>query len=407
MGKKLPIFISTLIAASGSFCLQTPLVSATQVITDSGYRAWSLEEMNDFYYRFEADRDAICGSNSECRNELIFQFAEADTKYHALEAYSMMPFIISAINPEESTIRAFYRDIDQMALEMEGILLHNLLNEAYIAWTDNSYAGQSYNFIEQMRNNQHPDGLHEIYKATTELNGGNWFPVETEVEIAAPEAHLKLNANGAIMSFARGGDMSVLAHVNYSECLNSPSYEPGAECQIVFTETGNYTYVPVLLAAPDEPTDEPEPINEPGNGPNGDQTSGPSDDSVDDLTDNELGDTPTTGQGIELNNPTSSPEPTTEDAPTATLTDDDTNSTTANNQTVDKSTLAEATTTILTSGTNTKTIKTPETGANTIERHENNNHNGTFSWWLGLIFALGGATLIWLFLPNHCKNHKK
>lgn len=47
-------------------------------------------------------------------------------------------------------------------------------------------------------------------------------------------------------------------------------------------------------------------------------------------------------------------------------------------------------------------IKTPNTGSGVQE-----NHSTEFPWWLGIVFALGILTLIWLFVPNRKKSHKK
>lgn len=215
--------------------------ASAMVITDSGHQAWSLEEMEELYREFSAEKDIICGDEPECRRELGFKRAEEDPRYMALQGYSMSSFSLSAINPEKSSVRAYFRDIDEMAMEMMGVKERHPLTEARIAWVDSD---DDRSFIEVMRSGHPQDDVHEIYSATTETHGENWFPVETEVEIIAPEAHLEVNDSNLIRLFAVNAPSSVLGWVYYDTCVNSPSYEPGMECRRMFDDEANYVYVP-------------------------------------------------------------------------------------------------------------------------------------------------------------------
>lgn len=243
---KIPI----LTAAIGLLSIPSIPVSA-KVMTDRGRYAWSIAELDKVYYEFEAEKDVICGKDLECRMELPYLRSETDPIYRALEAYSMSSFVLSAINPSTNTFRARFRDIDAMAMEMEGVERHNPLTEAYVAWLDSSYQEPDYTFIDYMRDGYYPAGLHPIYRATTALNGPNWFPVETEVEISVPDAHLELNDRHIIMLYGVNEPSSVLSWVDYNSCLNSPSYHPGMECRLMYDESANYLYVPFEV---DDPT---------------------------------------------------------------------------------------------------------------------------------------------------------
>lgn len=246
---KIPI----LTAAIGLLGVQGVPVSA-MVTTDSGNQAWSIAELNDFYYEFEAEKTATCGNDLHCRRELSYLRYGTDPKYAALEAYSMSSLVLSSINPSTNTFRLHFRDIDHMAMEMEGTERHNPLTEAYVAWLDSSYEGSVYSFIDELRENHHPIGLHIIYSANSTLNGPNWFPVETEVDIVAPDAHLELNDKNEVLLAAFNDPDSVFSWVDYSSCVNSPSYSLGMECRLMYDSTSNYVYVPfeVEVVAPIE-----------------------------------------------------------------------------------------------------------------------------------------------------------
>ena len=364
MGKKLPLLISTLIiVATGATISQDETVSAT-TITDTGLQAWSITEMNELYYQFQVEKDAICGNNPDCRRDLDFKRAESDPKYNALQAFSMSSFVLSSINPAENKFRLYFRDIDNMAMEMEGIEQHSPLTEAYIAWIDSDFTDHDYRFIDAMRNDLHPAGMHEIYKASTALNGANWFPVETEVEISVPDAHLELNHDNLIMLFGLNEPSSVLSWVRYDSCINSPNYQTGMECRLMYNENANYVYVPFWPEA-DSKTD-----------------------SVPDSNSN-LDTAPI---------PDSSLEPATNSAAPS-----------VNNSNPEENLVSSSEAESILSSKNTqKTEKTENaTAPNTGEVTASQDGSIEFPWWLGVIFTSGLAALIWLFWPNRQKSSKK
>lgn len=247
MDKKKPfftlIFTVAMIMLTSSFNATTTFA---KVITDHGNYAWSIPEMEELYYRTMAEDEELCGKDRDCRLDLEEKRVMEDPIYEALRVYSMSTFVMSAVNPSTNTIRAYFRDIDTMAMETELEEVHIPLTEAYIVWVDSEYGGNDYSFVSELRSGSPTKGLHEIYRATAELNGSNWFPVETEVEIVNPDAQLELNTEGKIRLFGLNYPSSIMSWVDYSDCLNSPYYEEGMECRIMYEATGEYTYVPFV-----------------------------------------------------------------------------------------------------------------------------------------------------------------
>lgn len=367
MAKKLPLLISTLIIAASFGCQRASQASA-MVITDTGDRAWSIEEMNELYYQFEAEKDVICGQDRDCRRDLGYERSEVDKQYAALQAYSMSSMVLSSINPSQNTVRLYFRDIDFMAMEMEGEERHNPLTEAYVAWLDHDYAGQDYTFVDAMRQDLHPVGLHEIYKADVNSHGENWIPVETEVEISAPDAELELNDSKMIMLFALNAPTSVLSWVYYSSCIDSPNYQSGMECRRMYSENG-YVYVPfwpetVGYGAGSASDDSNEDGDIAGNtaGGNGADDLGPSTDS--DLAEN-----------ISL-----------------ALAD----SSTDNEKASDSLLLATSESVSREDLKLSSTPSAPNTGSGA-------NVESSTEWWLYAIYGLGLAALVWLFWPLRSK----
>lgn len=245
MGKLVPsLIISTLIMVASSCLLPETAVYASEYNAEWG-ELWTIDEARDFYYEVEAEKEATCGDNLDCLRFYYYDLPMDNPRNAIAEIYRMTSFMITAVNPTENTLRAYFRDNDFMAMEMDGEDVHYPMTELYIIWLDSSYDNYGVSYITAMRGDFLVDGMHPLYKATSELNGENWFPVEEEIEIVAPEgANLIDNESGRIDFYARFYPSSVLGGNNYSSCLQSASYEPGMECRVMFKNDGSYFYIP-------------------------------------------------------------------------------------------------------------------------------------------------------------------
>ena len=246
MGQKIPKLI-TAIAATAIVSVALPsrsLVHASTFHNELG-ELWSISEAKDIYYEVEAGINALCGNDYECRCAYDNEHMFVDSKYQVARAYSSTNMFITAINPEKNSIRVFYRDLNDIAIETGEGEIHRPLTELRIVWLDSNYNRYGTSFIEGLREDLSVDGVHLIYSASTELNGANWFPVESEVEIIAQNTHLSENTNNIIEFFAAFEPSALLSTSRYSSCIQSSEYESGMECRIMFKESGGYTYIPV------------------------------------------------------------------------------------------------------------------------------------------------------------------
>ncbi len=243
MGKTLKL-ISTFVMATA--LTSTSIIAPTHASTLSAEHGelWSIEEAKNFYYEVEAEKDQVCGADINCRRDYNYNFLFDNPKYAIAEIYSMTSFMITAVNPAENSIKAYFRDLDNMAMEIDGEEKHYPLNELYIIWLDSDYDRYGISYIDAFRGGFLASGMHPIYQATTESNGENWFPVESEFEIVAPDADITQNESSMIEFYARFSPSSVLGLNNYSTCFASNDYEPGMECRMMYRGDGSYVFIP-------------------------------------------------------------------------------------------------------------------------------------------------------------------
>lgn len=428
MPSKIPILISLAAAIVAGSAL-APTTAFAETITSRGTKAWSIAEMQDLYVEAQAKKDDLCDKDPDCRRDLDFIWADEDPKYAALQAYSMSSFVLSAINPSKNTVRAYFRDLDPMALEMEGEERHTELTEAYVVWLEDTFDEYKTSFISEIRAGRHRDDMHEIYIASTEKNGANWFPAETEVEISAPDAELEKNTKGMIRLFALNAPSSVLSYVDYSDCLNSPDYQPGMECRLMYDETANRVYQPFVPAdaktetSDDQPSggDDASNIADAGNDDSGKDTNPAPQDS----TGSQEGATDDSGPHSD-SNVDSSPSPalfarveTTSSTASTIAAPTTTSSNNTNNSSAPTTTSAAASQPLATS-----TDASAESSANSIEDGaeplaaattsvstplggDSCDQNKTFPWWIVLLLILGDILVIWWLLPNRSRKTPK
>ena len=243
MGKTLTLISTFVIAATLTSASLTIPTYASTSSTEWG-ELWSIEEAKNFYYEVEAEKDQVCGTDINCRRDYNYYHMFDNPKYNIAEVYSMTSFMITAVNPAENSIKAYFRDLDQMAMEIDGEEKHYPLNELYIIWLDSDYDRYGISYIDAFRGGFLVPGMHPIYQATTEQNGENWFPVESEFEITAPDANIVQNESNMIEFYVRFSPSAVLGLNNYSTCFESNDYELGMECRMMFKDDGSYVFVP-------------------------------------------------------------------------------------------------------------------------------------------------------------------
>lgn len=368
--------ISTLIVAGAL----SPLNLSGNVFAETATteRAWSISEAKEIYHDYKTQMETTCGDDYGCQYGFLDTLKQQDSKYNVVEAYLRRSFWISAVNPEQNTIKGYFQNFSYNMWEMrmeEAALnpeeepfleeLYSSVSELYAYWLSEDYSNKW--FIAQIRRGEPVSGLHLLAKAKADFSSFEWFPAETEVELRAPDADLADNSGNPIyyyIDMSTNGSFSNIS--DYSECINSPDYTSGMECRLMFKEDGSFAYLPFSTQV----VTNTEGTNTEGNGTS--NTSG-NDSSSSDNTSN------------------------TSDS-TSSISGDGSSSTSSNSADASTATDATATTNAFVSDSTT-----PDTGEATAPQE----NSTEFPWWLGAIFLLGFSTLTWLFWPQNHKIPKK
>ena len=345
MGKKIPLLISTLAVGMAGMTF-SPSVEALY-IDDDDVTWYTVSELLEYKGEVEQEISDLCGEDFGCRQEYNFNKMETDSKYHALEQLQERQFVMTAVNPSEEYIEVLFFGEDMMLSRM-GIKEELEINQLYIGWLEND--------VERI----YRDGMDPSKYLRGEIDGAHnlsyWHVGDTENKITY-NAINRLNATG-IRDNNSGqfiynldtleNKFSAYGRFDYSGCMAESDYELGKECRLMISSEKGSAYVP-----PREIVMNSE-VNTLDNNNNNHSNSDNDNDSDD-------------GNGNRNDN-----------------NDNGNNKDEGKNKTV----------------TNSNQIKSPETGVGSYQEA------AEFPWWLGVIFASGLATLIWLFWPNRKSRQK-
>lgn len=378
--QKLLLLSSIIIPALvGITVLSSPPASAKEV--KDGINYWSVAEMADFKTALDAEAQAICEDDYECRENLHYKRLDLGGQYVALEVFEMERFIVSSINPDAETIKLYYQDEDKMLSRIYGYPVQIGVKDFYLLWVEESIG----NPIEQggwlMYGHRYPYFLGEksAVEAATHIlvdenqitSGYGWFIPNEEREYSVAGSEL-INDTAHVLYFSLlgtdNGRMDGLR--DYSSCFEpSLGYQIGMECKAMFGEDGLIAYFPT--GTPREIVTQD------------DSSQTPDDTGTTATSDN--------GANINLNNDSDN-APTVSGAETGLAALAEINSNSTAETTREAATLSN-------SG-----ITTPDTGENGHEyRDADQGSKPEFPWWLGLILASSLAALIWLFWPRRQK----
>lgn len=376
--QKLFLLSSILIPAlAGITVLSSPPASAKEV--KDGISYWSVTEMADFKTALDAEAQAICEDDYECRENLHYKRLDLGGQYMALEVFEMERFIVSSINPDAEIIKLYYQDEDKMLSRIYGYPVQIGVKDFYLLWVEESIG----NPVEQggwlMYGQRYPYFLGEksAVEAATHIlvdenqttSGYGWFTPNEEREYSVAGSEL-INDTAHMLYFSLlgtdNGRMDGLR--DYSSCFEpSLGYQIGMECKAMFGEDGLITYFPSgtprEIATQDDDSQTPDDTD----------TIIASDDGSN-FTPNGYSNNASTADDVKTSTTTSAIATTSE-------------------------TVKEAT------AKPGAGITTPDTGENGHEFTDSDRGSKPeFPWWLGLILASSLAALIWLFWPG---KHKK
>ena len=239
MAKKIftPILIFlTLISGT---CLKTSTVSAA-----SAKQIWTIPQLIAMKNEINIELTEVCNSDIACEDEFFFEHSRFDTAYKIVDGFRRSILLITAINPEESTIRVLFQDDSPMLNELFGGKRQAVLDELYIAWF--SEQPNMYNSYYAVHGN-YPEGMyHPLFAGSATANGANWFVPNTEVTLSINDAAVLYNVPYLIYFTMEADITNATGAYDYSDCMNSPAYETGMECRMVFDDEKGISFLPFL-----------------------------------------------------------------------------------------------------------------------------------------------------------------
>lgn len=347
-------------------------VAPMTVLEENGTTWWSVEELLNFNQEVEAEKEAECGDNQDCRMEFGWSMIERGPKYSALNNLLEGQFWVTSVNPAAETVKVLFYDDDMMLRHM-GIEEKLEIEHLYLGWFD-EWRGQIYNYDHDGFTNGTTPGSHPLYDSTTE--GVDVIVPWQESELSVVGGGLIYNTTGKLdyALYAKYNMFNAQGHFDYSSCLSAPDYQEGMECQMMISGDQWISYFP-----PREQINEPE------------------------ITNNEPED------------PITEPEPQPTTDPTETIImepDGDINlavndpiqpfSSETGESIPSEETIPLFAQIIITEN-NPATPKAPETG----KSMKTLNHSIEMPWWFIILNILGALFIIWWFMPIRRKNHPK
>ncbi len=236
MAKKLSL-ISFLTILASSFGLQVAPVFARE-----SSEIWTIPQLIAMQEDVAAETAELCAGDTFCEDELYFSHLETGGKYAALDGFSNMLILVTAINPANSTIRVVFHDEDPMMRWLPEEDRRATLDELYVSKFSNHPTLDEAHDI--MRSGDSTDTHHPLFSGTTATNGAGWLTPNIEVELPITNA-ASLYDEPYLLHFAMEADTSNAIGVHdYSDCMTSPIYEEGMECRMVFDENGWFYFLP-------------------------------------------------------------------------------------------------------------------------------------------------------------------
>ena len=260
MYKKIILFLTAF--ASGAGFITAP-VSAKE--TRNGIDYWTVSEMREFMRETDAEFATLCGDDGRCKQDLLYERAETDGKYRALESFEMEKLIVSSINPTKETIKLYYQDEDRMLSFMLGRHETSSIEDFYMLWVEEWLGNPFKNGSWLTYGERYPYFLgdaatvesasHLMIDEDKNRNGAGWFTPNIEREYSVSGSNL---ADNSVRMFyyslleSNGGRTNGVK--DYRSCFKDTDYESGMECRYLFGSDGVSRYFPFNPESTTTPT---------------------------------------------------------------------------------------------------------------------------------------------------------
>ena len=256
-----------------------PAQPASAILRRSDTRWWSVPELIEIMNETDAERNATCDVDPEsgvmydgeetltCLQDFRMSLYERGYQYLIMEEFINLPFWVTAVNPEEGTVKVVYFNADRM-MEQMGIFHATELRSLFILWLEH-WDNQIFSYGHDEFLDGTVEGVHFLFDGYSEFDDTGVLPANEEITLDFSGMGLELNTDGHLDYSSEDFEgRGAAGHYDYSSCLTEPNYYPGAECRLMFSQ-GQMRYLPdgeEYIDAP-EPTPEPEPAVEPTSEP--------------------------------------------------------------------------------------------------------------------------------------------
>ncbi|MBR2725447.1 hypothetical protein IKE97_02300 [Candidatus Saccharibacteria bacterium] len=425
MYKKILLLLAVF-ACSSSFA-NIP-VSAKEI--KNGIEYWTVSEMREFLIETESDFSAMCGDDSYCKEDLLYERARTDGKYRALENFMWEKLILSSINPTEEIIKVYYQDEDRMLDYRLGQSEVHSMEDFYMLWVEEwlgnplrdaswlSYGERYPYFLSDAATVE--SASHLMIDEDKDRNGAGWFTPNVEREYLVAGSGLGNNTVQMLyysLLESNGGRTNGVK--DYRSCFEGTDYEPGMECRYLFGSDGISRYFPFTpeVSSPDNTTTE--------NASNGSTETSDTDetnseaDSENHAPNSNTSETENNDKKTSNNNQTSASTLSVATKPVIVDTNNAKTSTSQNStkniKTSQKNTKTAQNQKVTTSATNSapsSPIQTTSSTANTTDGSNSSTPSITlpksgscekeviFPWWFIILVAVCDVVIMWFFWPK-------
>lgn len=258
MPKKFIILILIFIGSSNAL----PVFAST---VKDGVEYWSTSEMLELKKRIRAEEES-CNSDAACEiNVREFYNENFPDKYKAftIAEAEFCNFGIAAFNPAAETIKIVFNDKEECTAWGKDAVAGKLM-ELYVVWSEDGPNGEfcdiDYDgariepyYVTDINNNNLREGLHLITKQIDTVSGLTWLTPLEEIEISVAGSDLAANTSGRYYySTFREPRFTAFGFRAYTDCLESPDYQEGMECRLMFGSDYSFSYMPFSVGSPTE-----------------------------------------------------------------------------------------------------------------------------------------------------------
>lgn len=246
--KKIPILLLSILIVGLAF---SPTRLAHATIEENGTTWWSVEELLDFYPEVEAEKDAECGDDQDCRMEFDFNLMEKGGKYRALSDLMSMQFWVTGVNPDKQTIDVLFFD-EEMMLRHMGVREKLTLERLTMGWFDEPTDEVFYRSYDELASGSLP-GFHVLFTSNPE-NLADITPWR-ETTLSISDTNLVNNTHGKIAYRIYAEPFNAVGNFDYSSCFSKSDYVSGQGCKMYVSADQWISFFPSRNEIePNEPT---------------------------------------------------------------------------------------------------------------------------------------------------------